>query len=367
MKNYIHYLLVIFGIAYIFFLINQKKTYWDVVPYMGAVISIDESDAKLVHEKTYQLLKEGTTKEEQQKLIDGHPFCKSIYHNQNYFTQQLPFFQVKILYVYSAYVLFKLGIPLYDALYLIVLISSVLLLFIVYIWLKKYYGNGISLLLTVIIFMCWFNVRSLTISSPDALAALFFILAVYFYLEKNKLNLTYLFLFLAALTRPDHLFFVLCFYGISILFSKVKPSLFSTISMITCMISVLFISNIYQYNGWQMFYRSFIDLTVSPQTDAGKFSVEVYLNGLHHGIKQSLTHKSTYVFIIALLFPFVFLKQLSSSEKIIFFSVLSSVVIRFLIHPWLEERFVFVYLDVFAVVLLKKIYLSRQLHSQTSE
>jgi hypothetical protein len=47
------------------------------------------------------------------------------------------------------------------------------------------------------------------------------------------------------------------------------------------------------------------------------------------------------------------------AEKIIFFSLLSSVVIRFLIHPWLEERFVFIYIDIFMIVFLKHIDLSR--------
>lgn len=340
-------------------LIHKKKTYWDAIPYMGAVLAIDEKDNAKIHESTYQLLKENTSIDEQQKLIDGHPFCKSIYDHQNYFAQQLPFFQVKFLYVYTSYVFYKIGVPLYDALFLVVLISSILIFTITFNWLKKYHGNGLSLLLSVCIFLCWFNIRSFIISSPDALAGLFFIAAVYFYLEKNKLKLSYIFLFLAALTRPDYLFFVVCFSSIAILLLKVKPSLFAIVTTFACVASVLLVSYNYQYDGWQMFYRSFVDLTVSPQTEAGKFSVDVYFNGMSNGIKQSLSHKSTFLFLITLLFPFFILKKLSSAEKIIFYAILTSVIVRFFIHPWLEERFVFIYIDIFIVVLLKHVDFSR--------
>ncbi len=306
-------------------LMHKKKTYWDAVPYMGAVLAIDEKDNTKIHESTYQLLKENTSIEEQQKLIDGHPFCKSIYDHQNYFAQQLPFFQVKFLYVYTSYLFYKMGVPLYHALFLVVLISSILIFIIIYNWLKRYHGNGLSLLFSVFIFLCWFNIRSFIISSPDALAGLFFIAAIYFYLEKNKLNLTYLFLLLAALTRPDYLFFVLCFYVVSIWFLKTKPAVISTISMLLCIATVFLISSVYEYSGWQMFYRSFIDLTVSPQTEAGKFSTDVYLTGLLNGVKISLKHWSTFLFFLMLMLPFIFLKRLTVAEKIIFYSVLSRV------------------------------------------
>ena len=177
--------------------------------------------------------------------------------------------------------------------------------------------------------------------------------------DKSNQNITYLFLFLAALTRPDYLFFVLCFYVLSIWFLKTKPAVISTISLLLCIATVFLISSVYQYNGWQMFYRSFIDLTVSPQTEAGKFSTDVYLTGLLNGLKISLKHLSTFLFFLMLMLPFAFLKKLSVAEKIIFYSVLSSAIVRFFIHPWLEERFVFIYLDVFIVILLNKIYLSR--------
>jgi hypothetical protein len=345
--------------AYIFFLIKERKTYWDAIPYMGAVISIDENDAKIIHEKTYQLLKEKTSVEEQQKLIDGHPFCKSIYQNQNYFTQQLPFFQVKFLYIYSSYLFYKMGVPLYNALFLVVLISCILLFLTLYIWLKKYHGDPFSLLFSVVIFLCWFNVRTFEISSPDALAGLLLLLSVYFYVEKNNLKLTYLFLFLTALARPDCLFFLVCFFTISSFYLKIKPTLFSIIATLSGIATVLFISHIYQYNGWQMFYRSFVDLTVSPQTEAGEFSIDVYLNGMYNGIKQSMSHKSTFLFLFTLVFPFFILKKLSGAEKIIFYAVLTSVIVRFFVHPWLEERFVFIYIDIFIVVLLKHLDFSR--------
>ena len=58
LKNYINYLLILFGLAYIFMLIHKKKTYWDAIPYMGAVLAIDEKDNAKIHESTYQLLKE---------------------------------------------------------------------------------------------------------------------------------------------------------------------------------------------------------------------------------------------------------------------------------------------------------------------
>jgi hypothetical protein len=367
LKNYINYLLILFSVAYIFFLIQKKKTYWDAVPYLGAVLAIDEKDNAKIHESTYQLLKENTSIQEQQKLIEGHPFCKSIYDSQYYFAQQLPFFQVKFLYLYTSYIFYKIGVPLYDTLFLVVLIASILIFIIIYNWLKKYHGNGLSLLFSVFLFLCWFNIRSFIISSPDALAGLFFITAIYFYLEKENQNIAYLFLFLAALTRPDYLFFVVCFYSIAILLLKVKPSLFATATTLVCVTCVLLISYNYQYDGWQMFYRSFIDLTVSPQTEAGKFSIDVYLTGLLNGVKVSLNHWSTFLFFLMLMLPFIFLKKLSVAEKIIFYSILSSVVIRFLIHPWLEERFVFIYIDIFIIVFLKHIDLSRFKHKNIVE
>jgi hypothetical protein len=320
---------------------------------MGAVISIDENDSVKIHQKTYQLLKEQSSIQEQQKLIDGHSFCKSIYEHQSYFKQQLPFFQVKFLYVYASYLLYKLGIPLYDALFIVVLIASVCIILLIYNWLKVHVGNKLSLLFCVLLFLCWFNVRSFTISSPDAMAGLFFMLACYFYLERNNFKLTYLFLSLAALTRPDYLFFVLCFYVISNWVLKTKPAVISTISMLLCVASVVLISSIYHYNGWQMFYRSFVYLTVSPQTEAGAFSTEVYLNGLLNGVKISLKHWSTYLFLLMLMLPFIFLKRLTVTEKIIFLTVLTSVIVRFFIHPWLEERFVFIYIDLFIIIFFK--------------
>jgi hypothetical protein len=352
LKNYTNYLLVLCCILLSFFLIKERKTFWDAIPYMGAVLAFDENDPKIIHEKTYKLLKENTAAEEQKKLIDDHPFCKAISQNNNYFLQQLPFFQVKFLYVFCSYIAYKLGVPLYDALFFIVIFSSVLILIIIYNWLKIYYRNAIALLLSIIIILCWFNLRSFTISSPDALAGLFFIIAIYQYLEKNNLILCYVFLFLATLTRPDYIFFVTCFYMVSI---KQKPTWQITLIALLSIFSVILLSSIYRYNGWQMFYRSFVDLTVSPQTTAGDFSTNLYLNGLYNGLKLSMSHKSTYLFFLSLIFPFFFLKKLSKSEKIILYTIFSSALIKFFIHPWLEERFVFIFIDIFMIVFLKHI------------
>ena len=178
-----------------------------------------------------------------------------------------------------------------------------------------------SLLFSVLVFLCWFNIRTFVISSPDALAGLFLLLSVYFYLEKDNIKLSYLFIFLAALSRPDYVFFVVSFYAVSLFYLQMKPSLLPTIATLTTIATVFIISSIYQYHGWQMFYRSFVDLTVSPQTEAGEFSIDVYLNGMYNGIKQSISHKSTYVFLIVLFIP-LFYRTTFQNKYLLFLALI---------------------------------------------
>lgn len=346
--------LILFCLFYVTVLGLKRKVFWDSIPYMASVLALEEENLTVIHDQTYHLLVENATIDTQNKLIKNHVFCKTVFENKESFEQQLPFFKVKFLYILFSYFGYKLGLPLYFSIFFVSIISFLFFFGVILKWLNKHFPFNLTFLLSGTIVLLWFNFNTFRISSPDALAGLFILLGFYYYFEFSKPILSFSFFIAAAFTRPDFNLLLFCMLPFILKNEKKSTKLLLLFSTSLTFATTIFISKVYLYDGWQMFYRSFINLSNFPKYDSGSFSISSYFLGLKNGIIESSSHLSSILFISCFIYVIINWTKLSDKERMVFLAISMFSLFRFIIHPWLEDRFVFLFLDLFLILLVIK-------------
>jgi hypothetical protein len=274
------------------------------------------------------------------------------------FETQLPFFNIKPVYLIMIFIFFKLGTSLTYATLVPSLIAFFFMNLVAYFWCKKFSLSpaAFAIVLTLI---CIATIPLATRSNPDGVACLFIMVGSFFFLEAKNLFLTVLFLVLAILTRPESIIFSFILYAI-ILAGKWKRKIPVFISAIYILILVLvyFIPlKIMSNPGWStLFYHAFVDNTANPLVKQ-TITIPLYLQVIRQNI---LNFKGIAAFIfLAVLCTQVFQFKTATTEKaflykIFFIVVLISAIIKFLIFPMGSLRFIIPPFLLMFFVLIKE-------------
>ena len=110
-----------------FFLYQNAEYDWDLPGYIGSILKLENNNDAKIHQNTYKILNENTTPVEFSTIIGhGKGFRFAQYKNAVFFNSQIQYYEVKRLYVFLGYALYKLGISLIKAILFINFLSAFL-------------------------------------------------------------------------------------------------------------------------------------------------------------------------------------------------------------------------------------------------
>lgn len=241
---------------------------WDMLPYMAILEKMDGVKSfDQIHADVYSQAEKRLPKDKYAALVnEKEKYRKIMAENASAFETQLPFFDIKPVYLFLAFIFYKIGVSLTYATVLPSLISYFFINVISFFWCKKL-NLPFKTLITALLFIGVLTIPLATRSNPDTLACLFLLISSYLFLETNNLLLCVLFLIFSILTRPENIIFSFLMLSIVVIGKwKKKVPVFISLCCILLMALVyyLIIRNT-SYPGWNnLFYHAFIDNTVDP-------------------------------------------------------------------------------------------------------
>jgi hypothetical protein len=359
---YIFSILLAIGAAYAL----AKPTFnWDMLGYIGVVNSYETDSIVKAHSETYEAVSEVVPADKYKELL-GHGssnYRNTIYKNAEAFSQVLPFYSSKKLYVLIVFLLTKIGANYVYATIIPSVISYVALGYIIFGWIRKYFLMPYNLIFAGALLFSPPLLQIAKLSTPDALSALIILLSFYIYIEKGKYFISLLVLILSITVRPDNI--IICVLMIALTcykykFSKEKVIAFGSLAAIAiCLFYIMGItSGNLSYKA--LFVHSFTDqprdLIVSQYVLDLTFKEYVYIYlkafgklSLHSAIPISIFLASSYWVIWASLGYNNKFRYLTEIIVVVFICFIA----RYALFPNLFDRFYVPYLVITAVCLLK--------------
>ncbi|MCU7617289.1 hypothetical protein NZ698_08765 [Chryseobacterium sp. PBS4-4] len=267
----------------------QNRVYdWDMPGYIGSVLEYDNSKSPdEIRTITYTSIEKEAFPIHYADLIGTSPrdiprqFFKK---NTQAFTEQLPYFQIKVGYNLVILLFYKLGATLPMSVLLVSLISyfisGLLFFFIVKLIFPEKY------LIAVLLTFCAFILPPMTymsrVSTPDMFIFQFILILIVGLLKKWNSWVMFFLLFTITFIRPDYITMTLTYLFSIFLFQYFKERKldFKLIFQGIILLALYFvIMKFYHYPGWKdLFYDSFISRRPIMSAQPANFGLKEYLD-----------------------------------------------------------------------------------------
>ncbi len=288
---------------------------WDMIAYIAVAKSFEQPDFNALQTFAYQQARNAVSAEEYEQLAqeNSNGYRHSISTDASAFKEQLPNYGTRLIYTGLIYLLYKTGINIAFATHLIsglaVAAAIAFLYFISASFLAKPFVYAVPLLAII------FGILDLAaLSTPDGLAFLAVIVAVYLYLNA-RIGMLLVFLPLIIGVRTDLVLFttpLLFFIFLSDEKNRLKTALAAAVSVI-----IYFGIGAYcGYVGWSViFYHSLVQLSIHPISEPPTLTARQYLSALRGGTRILLVNKAflLYLLLTAYSLYFIYLRAKISS------------------------------------------------------
>lgn len=265
-QNILRFLILCVTFAFSIFINYENRNYdWDLPGYVGSVLAAEfPGNFDKVHQLTFQSIKQEAPESEFTHIIKGNNARKSFYENAQSFSEQLPYYQVKVLFVAAIDFFYKLGFSLPKSVLVTNLTSCFLAGIFVFLILGHIFPQRGWLVFSLSLFIFLLPLFSdLAIApNPDMFGFMVLLAFFYAYLKKYPLLLRFLLMVCLVLIRADYLIFGLSylFFELLVNYSKSKKVDFKIIGYSLILFAMYFsLIKFYHYPGWKdLFYDSFI-------------------------------------------------------------------------------------------------------------
>ena len=288
------YFICFFSIFFALVLAKPLDSNFDTLAYVASAKSWETSNAIEIHQYAYDELQAYAAEDDYDLMISGE-YRQDMFTKVDAFMQQLPFYDIRVVYVGSIYVLSNLGLNPYFSAHLVSALTGILGLVV----LLRAFSAVVhpALLFSIPFFVIPLGFYELVrLGTPDALSFFAVSLLIYFYM-KSRWNIMLVLLPFLILVRTDLLILVVIFAGYMVfirrdLFWKIVASLAVTLLL-------YFSLNIYFGNyGWStVFYVSFIDRVSEPAMQVLNVSVGDYVNVFSKRLQHVLTNSAFLMFL----------------------------------------------------------------------
>ncbi|WP_425642649.1 hypothetical protein ACPUEK_05965 [Marinomonas gallaica] len=294
---------------YVVYLSQYPFYNWDIIPYVGSVLSIDINDKNTLQTTTYQILSNNIPASFFDQLVTGS-YHEAVYQSSDVFIEQLNFYLIKPFYIGLIYLISFLGLPITGAIAWISLIATLFSGCLVLYWLTRHTNSHLSFILT---FLIGFQSRLFDlgrIATPDALSVSVMLLALFLLFERKKLKTACSLITFAVLIRSNNVIFATLFLSYITVFSF-KMGRFSdtkfSVGLLILTVLLYFTTTYLQhgYSWWTLFYHSFVSKLNYPSQFDTPFSLDIYISVIQKQLRALLmpgiSSPSTILIFIALL------------------------------------------------------------------
>lgn len=262
--------------------------------YLGSMFTTEFPDSQdKVRELTFSSIKKEASTDQYNNLIGIKPWATTRQYfakNTQSFTEQLPYFQIKIGYVLVITLFYKVGLsPPMSVLFTSLIsyfISGLLIFYILKILFPEKYI--LAVLLTAGIMLMPTITFMSGESTPDMFVFLFILMFMIGLIKKCSKWSIFLLLLAMTFIRPDYITFALTYLGAVFLFdyfTEKKVDIALMVQGIVILSMYLFIMKFYNYPGWtDLFYDSFIERRPIISAQPADVSLQTYLQVIYSKI-----------------------------------------------------------------------------------
>ncbi len=308
-------------VAFLFFLVAAYALYmssskpihnWDMIMYIAAAKSLEESDVRALHTFTYEQLKSSVSAAEYETLVKGD-YRHAISTDASAFSEQLSFYQIRPLYNGVNYLLYKAGINLAFATHIVsaiaVMVAMVFLYFMSSGFLAKPFIYAIPLLAFI------FGITELAqFSTPDALAFLAVIVSAYLYL-KQRILLLLVFIPIMVCVRTDLILFTVpLLLFIILLDNNIRGK--AVLSMVTSIILYVALGAYWDNPGWStIVYFTLVEYLPHPISMPPTLTIYDYFRAFYIGLTSLLSNKLFLFYaVISLYSLYIMMKRMKATS-----------------------------------------------------
>jgi hypothetical protein len=284
---------------------------WDMVMYIAAAKSVEEADPIILRSFTYDQAAKSVPDEDFLYMIQGSDYFKTVYTDPSAFMEQLPFYQIHPVYTFLIYFLYKAGVDIAFATYIIsgiaVVLAITLLFFMANIFLQKPYIYAMPLLVLI------FGIPDLArLSTPDGIAFLAILISTFLFLKQRFSSL--LILLPAILFIRTDFFLLVIPLSLIIFKNKKEYRLLTSLSIIFTLSIYVFVNGVFHNPGWTtLFYHAFVQKLSHPISMPPTLTAQEYAMAFLTGVKEMFINKS---FLLNAFFSFFFIFLFSKRRKI---------------------------------------------------
>ncbi|MBV8325913.1 hypothetical protein [Chryseobacterium sp.] len=334
------FLVVISILTFLSFWNYSNRVYdWDMPGYIGCLYTSEFPDSPdKVRQLTFTSIQKEASAEDYKYLTGEAPFNLSRQYfekNTQAFTEQLPYFQIKVGYIYMITFFYKLGFSSPMSVLLVSLISyffSGLLLFYIFkiLFPEKYV---LTALVTIAVMLFPPMTYMARVPAPDMFIFPFLLIFIIGLFRQWTSWVMFLILLSITFIRPDYVTFTLTYLAAIFIFryyKEKKTDVFLIPQGIAILLLYLFIIKFYHYPGWKdLFYDSFIERRPIISAKPVEVTLHDYLPILY--VKIIYFKKVT--LSVVLMTIFIFWRSKDAWVRMISVFFLLNVYIKFVFFP----------------------------------
>lgn len=268
--------------AFLVYSIANPVAEWDMLAYAASADAMDGGSAELIHERAYSELEERLSAEEFNKITNGNHYRQVMYKDAEAFSEQLPYYSIRVTFNALLAKLNGVGMSLYDAGYWVTASAFILSLLVLWGTLNDRIHPVLQLMLPIIFFKYTRDLEIVRHILADSLSSLWVVFICIAYIRGTRLLLPLI--ALSAFVRVD----LAIFSGIFLLLLIATSDRKQYLSLLTCgavmVTCFLLVQEWAGSYGWKTLYYFAIisDMLATHPSEYGQigFSVGEYLNSL---------------------------------------------------------------------------------------
>ncbi len=310
---------------------------WDLVAYVGSAIALHEHDSSVIQQQAYAVLRTELPEDDYADIATGSDFRSDVAKNANHFRQQLRFYQIRPLYIWTLAALHSLGIGYVQATRVVSAAAFFLIGILIKGWLRRYVGEIQAAICAILLLIAPVLFTSARTGSPDALSALVLLLGVYLLIERDAVLFGSALLLLSLTLRTDNVLFVFLFLGIEALQADGKRIRAITALATMATVAIVLIINYTEHSyPWAVLMQNTAMPIVNPADVSARISVSDYFTAVHDMIDEARENST-------MVFPFIaaiaLFSRTPSQLKRLVKIVLLSWAAHIIIFPHIEDRY----------------------------
>jgi hypothetical protein len=333
---------------------------WDILPYVGAVYSMESGDTNIVHSKAFETVKNNVDSKTYGLLTTGSAYREAMLSCAKCFYEQFPFYKIKALYLLTAYLIYKLGVNAPASFVLVSCFSYVLINLLCFLWLRIISGKEIIGVFTAIALSIFpFLLNSASEAAPNAFSALIVLAAMYFLVIKKKLYPFCALMLVSIIARPDNI--ILLFVILAVLyFTKITGDK-KAVYIITFISGLVIFKLVDLWAGnysWKiLFEHGFIDRIISPAEHAPVFTPELYFKAFFRWpVLLKLSNFSLQMLIFLLSIYILKDRKLKNNfDLLVLIAMGMGILIHYIVYPVMEDNYFIAQYIVIDLIFIKNV------------